>query len=94
MMLGKQQKSFSCYMNAHYKVLDLKFKKTELGKYFEAAIKIFEMGYPKEMLEFWEKAEKSLDLREGKDTLVDDTEEILKTAREYGIKYNQHHLSN
>ncbi|MBI4689150.1 MAG: HAD-IA family hydrolase, partial [Nitrospirae bacterium] len=47
-------------------------------------------GYPKEMLEFWKKAEKRLGFDKDKTLFIDDTEEILKTAKEYGIKYILH----
>jgi putative hydrolase of the HAD superfamily len=47
----------------------------------------FDAGYPKEDLRFWEEAEKRLQFDRGKTLFVDDTEEILKTAKEYGIRY-------
>ena len=37
-MLKKQKKKIFLVTNAHLKVLDLKFKKTEIGKYFDDAI--------------------------------------------------------
>lgn len=73
--------------NAHYKVLDMKLKKTDLGKYLEGAITSFDIGFPKERIEFWQKAENRIGFQKEKTLLVDDTIEILKTAREYGIKY-------
>jgi hypothetical protein len=36
------------------KVLDLKMKKTNLGKYFDACITSFDLGYPKEDPEFFQ----------------------------------------
>ncbi len=88
--LRKQKKRVFLVTNAHYKVLDLKFKKTELGKYFDAAVTSFEMGFPKERIEFWQKAERRLGFDKEKTLFIDDTEEILKTAREYGIRYILH----
>ncbi|MBA4372923.1 MAG: haloacid dehalogenase [Thermodesulfovibrio sp.] len=73
--------------NAHYKVLDIKFRKTELGKYFDAAITSFEIGYPKERLEFWEKAAKLLGFDKEQSLFIDDTKAVLKTARAFGIRY-------
>jgi Predicted hydrolase (HAD superfamily) len=49
--------------NAHYKVLSMKLKKTELGKYLDGAITSFDMGIPKEYLEFWERAQRGLVLK-------------------------------
>ena len=89
-MLRKHKKKVFLVTNAHYKVLDLKFKKTEIGKYFDDTITSCEMGYPKEMLQFWKKAEKRLGFDKEKTLFIDDTEEILKTAKRYGIKYILH----
>jgi len=73
--------------NAHYKVLDMKLKKTDLGKYLTGAITSFEIGFPKEKIEFWERAEQKLHFDREKTILVDDTLEVLKTAQRFGIEY-------
>lgn len=86
-LLKKYKKRVFLVTNAHYKVLDLKLKKTALGKYFDKCVTSFEVGYPKEMLEFWEKAEKNLKFDKNKTLFIDDTLEILKTAKTFGIRY-------
>jgi HAD superfamily hydrolase (TIGR01509 family) len=73
--------------NAHYKVLDIKLKKTQIGKYFDRCITSFEMGYPKEMIEFWLKVEQILKFDKERTLFIDDTAQILKTARDFGIKH-------
>jgi HAD superfamily hydrolase (TIGR01509 family) len=73
--------------NAHYKVLDMKLKKTDLGKYLTGAITSFQIGFPKEKIEFWKRAEQQLHFSKEKTILVDDTLEVLKTAQKFGIKY-------
>lgn len=73
--------------NAHFKVLDLKMKKTDIAMHFDACITSFDMGYPKEDIRFWNKAEKTLGFEKEKTLFIDDTAEILKTAREFGIRY-------
>jgi len=73
--------------NAHYKVLDMKLKKTDLGKYLTGAITSFEIGFPKEKIEFWKKAQQNLHFDKEKTILVDDTLKVLKTAQRFGIKY-------
>ncbi|MBI4686030.1 MAG: HAD-IA family hydrolase [Nitrospirae bacterium] len=89
-MLRRHKKKVFLVTNAHYKVLDMKLKKTELGKYFDTTITSFEMGYPKEIPEFWKKAEKRLGFDKDKALFIDDTEEVLRAAKEYGIKYILH----
>ncbi len=86
-MLKRQKKKVFLVTNAHYKVLDLKLKKTEIGRYFDEALTSFEIGYPKEMVEFWEKAQKRLGFEKEKSLFIDDTEAVLRTARRFGIKY-------
>ena len=89
-MLRRHRKEVFLVTNAHYKVLDLKLKKTELGRYFHAAITSCEIGYPKEMPEFWKKAEKQLGFEKEKTLFIDDTVAVLKTAAKYGIRYILH----
>ncbi|MEW6109060.1 MAG: HAD-IA family hydrolase [Nitrospirota bacterium] len=86
-MLNRHKKKVFLVTNAHYKVLDIKLKKTEIGKYFDSAVTSFEIGYPKEMIEFWEKAQKKLGFKKEKTLFIDDTEAVLKTAGKFGIKY-------
>jgi FMN phosphatase YigB (HAD superfamily) len=73
--------------NAHYKVLSLKLKKTRLGSFFDAAVTSFEIGYPKEMIQFWEKVQKRLGFEKEKTLFIDDTPAVLRTAGKFGIKY-------
>jgi putative hydrolase of the HAD superfamily len=86
-MLKRHRKKVFIVTNAHFKVLDLKLKKTDIGKYFDACITSFEMGYPKEDIRFWEKARERLGFDRERTLFIDDTEEILKTARRFGIRY-------
>jgi putative hydrolase of the HAD superfamily len=81
------KKKVHLFTNAHYKSVNLKFRKTGIGKYFDSVITSNEIGSPKEDIEFWEKAEARLKFDKSKTLFVDDTEAILHTARKYGIKY-------
>jgi putative hydrolase of the HAD superfamily len=86
-MLRRHRKKVFLVTNAHYKVLDIKLRKTEIGKYFDSAITSFEMGYPKEQLAFWVKVQKRLGFDKETTLFIDDTEAVLKTARDFGIRY-------
>jgi len=86
-MLKVHRKKVFLVTNAHFKSIELKFKKTSIGKYFDAVLSSFDVGHPKENLKFWEKAEKLLKFDRSKTLFIDDTEEILKTAKAYGIQY-------
>jgi len=86
-MLKRRKKKVFLVTNAHYKVLDIKLKKTELGRFFDSAVTSFEMGYPKEMTEFWEKVQKKLGFEKEKTLFIDDTKAVLRTAKLFGIRY-------
>jgi len=86
-MIKKQRKSVFLVTNAHYKSIDLKLKKTRIGKYFNAVLSSFDVGYPKESLQFWQAAENCLGFHRDTTLFVGDSEEIIKTASQYGIKY-------
>lgn len=73
--------------NAHYKTVALKMRKTRIGHYFDKIITSIEMGYPKEDLRFWERTQTILNFDKDGTLFIDDTEDVLKTAREFGIKY-------
>ena len=85
--LKRHKKKVFLVTNAHYKSIDLKLKKTRIGKYFDSVLSSFDVGYPKESIEFWKKAEKRLGFVKERTLFIDDSEEILKTAKRYGIKY-------
>ncbi|MGC2064242.1 MAG: HAD-IA family hydrolase [Thermodesulfovibrionales bacterium] len=85
--MRRHKKKIFLLTNAHYKVLDIKLRKAEIGKYFDAAITSFEIGYPKERLEFWEKAARLLGFDKEQSLFIDDTKAVLRTARAFGIRY-------
>jgi len=88
--LGRMQtakKKIYIATNAHDKVLAMKMKKTELGKYLTGTITSAEMGFPKERQEFWQEAEKRLGFRKEQTLFVDDTPAVLRSAQKYGIGY-------
>jgi len=85
--LRKENKGIYLVTNAHYKTLDIKLKKTEIGKYFDSVICAFDIGLPKEESAFWGKLAGLLNFRKENTMLIDDNEGVLLSARDYGIKY-------
>lgn len=85
--LRAHKKKVFLVTNAHYKSIELKFKKTRIGKYFDSVLTSFDAGYPKESLKFWKEAERRLKFDKNLTLFIDDTEQILRTARKFGIKY-------
>jgi 5'-nucleotidase len=88
--LRQHKKRVYMVTNAHYKVLEMKLKKTEIGKYFDRCITSGEIGFPKEHLGFWTGLEKKIHFEKEKTLFIDDLADILKVAGDYGIKYLLH----
>ncbi len=86
-LMMSRKKRVYIVTNAHDKVLDLKLRKTEIGKFLTGTITSAEIGFPKERMEFWRKAEARLGFTPGGTLFVDDTLAVLRTAQDYGIKY-------
>ena len=86
-LMKKQKKKIYLLTNAHYKTVKIKFRKTQIGEYFDDVLCSFNVGHPKEDIAFWEKAQKRLKFDKEHSLFIDDTEDVMKTAREYGIKY-------
>jgi putative hydrolase of the HAD superfamily len=86
-LMKQREKRTFIATNAHYKVLDLKLRKTDLGKYLTGSITSDAIGFPKEKIEFWEKAEQQIGFLRERTLFVDDTLAVLKTAKAFGIKY-------
>lgn len=86
-LMRKQEKKIYLLTNAHLKTVKIKFNKTKIGEYFDDVLCSFNVGHPKEDLDFWHKAQKKLKFDREHSLFIDDTEDVMKTAREYGIKY-------
>jgi putative hydrolase of the HAD superfamily len=85
--MRRQEKEVHLFTNAHYKSVNLKFRETGIGRYFDSVITSNEIGSPKEDLLFWERAQRETGFDTERTLFVDDTEEVLHTARTFGIRY-------
>ena len=65
-------------------------RKTQLGRFFDKVISAFDVGLPKEDIEFWHRLKRLIHFEKDRTLFVDDSEDILKTAKDYGIKYILH----
>jgi putative hydrolase of the HAD superfamily len=85
--MRRQDKKIHLFTNAHYKSVDLKFEKTGIGKYFDSVVTSNGIGSPKENQEFWHRAQSLTGFDKERAIFVDDTEEVLRAARIYGIRH-------
>ena len=73
--------------NAHEKTLEIKMRKTALGKYFDGIVVSAELGMAKEERLFWSMLQKRIRFDPERTMLADDTERILHAAQHSGIRY-------
>lgn len=83
----KAKKKLFLITNAHSQSLSIKLQKTAIGPWFDRIICASEVGAAKEEPAFWEKLEGLIDYDKKRTLLVDDTEKVLFTARDYGLGY-------
>ncbi|MDA8388007.1 MAG: GMP/IMP nucleotidase [Nitrospiraceae bacterium] len=88
-LMREKGKRLCLVTNAHYKAIEIKFRQTGIGGYFDHIVTSWHIGYPKEDIRFWEKAGAiaGFDRAKERTLFIDDTEAILETAKKYGIKY-------
>ncbi len=73
--------------NAHRDSLDIKMDKTRLNVFFDQIVCSHDYGLAKEQPGFWEKLQQQHVFDSQRTLLVDDSLAVLKSAREFGIKY-------
>jgi len=73
--------------NAHSRTLSIKLEKTSIGPWFDRVICAEEVGLAKEDPEFWRRLEEMLGYNPKRTLLADDTEKVLRSAEEYGIRH-------
>ena len=83
----KLRKKLYLITNAHSRALSIKLEKTAIGAWFDRIVCAEEVGFAKEEPAFWTKLEQMLAFHTGRTLLVDDTEQVLFTARAHGIAH-------
>jgi putative hydrolase of the HAD superfamily len=82
-----KKKNVYLVTNAHSKTLDIKMAKTALRGHFHKIICSQQIGVAKEDPVFWVKLREHIDFEPGKTLLADDTEKVLRSAEQAGIKH-------
>lgn len=83
--LSRQNKPVHLVTAAHNTTLDIKMEKTSLTAYFDSIICAEDIGLPKEEPGFWRKLQLQLGFDKHRTLLADDTENVLRSAQEYGV---------
>ena len=73
--------------NAHHAVLEYKLVRTDLERHFESMYTAHAFGEPKESVRFWDMLQKDLSFDCASTLLIDDNQQVLRTARDYGLRH-------
>lgn len=71
--------------NAHRKVYEIKNQKLGIDAQLDAVFCANELGAPKESSEYWHNLQKLFPFSPRTSLLVDDNQNVLRTAKDYGI---------
>ena len=73
--------------NAHRKTLDIKMNHVDITSWFDRLVVSHELDAPKEDQAFWHRLQALHPFDPARTLLIDDTERVLDSAREYGIAH-------
>lgn len=73
--------------NAHMKSVALKMERTRLGGHFDAIVCSHDFRVPKEHAAFWEHLQQREPFARERTLFVDDSLAVLRSARDYGIRW-------
>lgn len=73
--------------NAHQDSLNLKMANTGIDRWFDHIVVSHDFKTPKEQPEFWHRLNSAHPFNPNKTLLIDDTESVLQSARQHGIKH-------
>ncbi len=73
--------------NAHPKTLDIKMDNVDIAHWFDRIVVSHELDAPKEEQAFWHKLQALHPFDPARTLLIDDTESVLHSAKEYGVAH-------
>lgn len=88
--MRKKNKKLFLVTNAHPKALQIKMNRVKISEYFEKIICSQDVGAAKEQPVFWENLQKFIPFEKERTFFADDTEKVLSTAKQYGIRHLLH----
>lgn len=83
--IRKQDVRVLLVTNSHPDTLALKDAMTGLGDYFDGMVSSHQYGHPKESQKFWQALQDDIGFERDTTLFVDDSQSVLRSAREYGI---------
>ncbi|MEX1032143.1 MAG: GMP/IMP nucleotidase [Cellvibrionaceae bacterium] len=85
--LQRLNKKLVLITNAHPQSLDLKLEVTRIDRWLDMVISSHQLQYPKEEQAFWHQLQAQESFDPARTLFIDDTERILQSARDFGIRH-------
>jgi len=73
--------------NAHRTTLDIKMANVDITGWFDRVVVSHDLQAPKEDQDFWHRLQALHPFEPSRTLLIDDTERVLDSARDYGIAH-------
>ncbi|MFT5710272.1 MAG: HAD superfamily hydrolase (TIGR01509 family) [Halioglobus sp.] len=73
--------------NAHRKTLEIKMNEVDISPWFDRIVVSHDLNSPKEEQAFWHRLQALHPFDPARTLLIDDTERVLQSAREYGVAH-------
>jgi len=85
--LRRSKRELVMVTNAHHKTLGIKMDNVPLTHWFDRVVVSHDLQAPKEQQEFWHSLQRLHPFNPARTLLIDDTEQVLASAAEYGITH-------
>ena len=85
--LGRAGKKIVLATNAHGDTLDIKFKRSGIGPYFDYIATSHQIGVAKEDPLFWQRLQEIVYFDPANSVFIDDNQNVLDAAQTFGIQF-------
>ncbi|MBX2869683.1 MAG: GMP/IMP nucleotidase [Acidiferrobacterales bacterium] len=85
--LRRANKRIILATNAHGDTLDIKFKRSGIGSYFDYIATSHQLGVVKEDIQFWQKLSTLLQFDKNRSMFIDDNDHVLDAAHAFGLSH-------
>ncbi len=85
--LRRARKKIVLATNAHGDTLDIKFKRSGIGSYFDFIATSHQLGVVKEDIRFWQNLNALMPFNKEQSMFIDDNEQVLDAAHSFGLTH-------
>ncbi|MDC0362367.1 GMP/IMP nucleotidase [Halioglobus sp.] len=85
--LHRSERDIVMVTNAHRQTLDIKMDNVDIRRWFDRIVVSHDLQAPKEEQQFWHRLQSLHPFDPARTLLIDDTEQVLASAQDYGIAH-------